>query len=286
MEPRNFQAGAAASPPTAPASPSVGYATNGNPSTATPATQPGAFWFHKIGEELRAAIVAGGISPSDTDLGQLAKTKQLHFIALTASGNFTTPANITTSTVFEITLVGAGAGGGGSNGTSTVGGGGGAGAAAKFLISGLAPSTAYAVLIGAFGAGGVNTGGNGGTGGTTQITINGVVYSCTGGTAGNGTTTANVNIAAGQGALSSTITALASYTAILQQSSAPGFGNSPLFSGSNGAGLPFGTTGAAGRTGFGPDLVTGFGVGGGGGVGLSMAGTAGAPGLFEARWVA
>ena len=73
MEPRNFKSGASASPPTAPITPSNGYPTEGNPSTGTPATLPGAFWFHKIGEELRAAIVGAGLTPSDSSLNQLAE---------------------------------------------------------------------------------------------------------------------------------------------------------------------------------------------------------------------
>ena len=71
MENRNFKSGASASPPTAPVTPSNGYPSEGNPSTATPATLPGAFWFHKIGEELRAAIVGAGLTPTDTALTQL-----------------------------------------------------------------------------------------------------------------------------------------------------------------------------------------------------------------------
>jgi hypothetical protein len=287
MEPRNFQAGAAASPPTAPASPSVGYATNGNPSTATPATQPGEFWFHKIGEELRAAIVAGGITPSDTDLGQLAKTKQLQFIALTSSGNFTTPANITTSTVFEFTLVGGGGGGGGCSALTSCGDGGGAGAAVRFLISGLAPSTTYEVLIGAAGTGGAS-GVSGGTGGTTQITINGTVYSCAGGVGGSGKTSGGADgVTNPQGAVSATILALPKEI-IYQTVAAFGHYISSTYSGNNGAGLPFGTAGMGGRTGTSSfwAAVIGYGVGGGGGVADTGAGGAGAIGLFEARWVA
>jgi hypothetical protein len=71
METRNYQAGASASPPSLPASPSNGYPSNGNPGTGTPATQPGAHWFYKIGEELRGLIVAAGLTPSDADLTQL-----------------------------------------------------------------------------------------------------------------------------------------------------------------------------------------------------------------------
>ena len=73
MEPRSFEAGASASAPTAPASPSLGYASDGNPLLGSPATVPGAFWFHKLGEELRAILTATGITPSDADLAQVAK---------------------------------------------------------------------------------------------------------------------------------------------------------------------------------------------------------------------
>lgn len=76
MESRNYQSGAAASPPAAPASPSNGYPTNGNPSTATATTVPGDFWYYKIGEELRAIISNAGITPSDSDLAQAAKAIQ------------------------------------------------------------------------------------------------------------------------------------------------------------------------------------------------------------------
>jgi hypothetical protein len=71
MDNRSFEAGAAASAPSAPASPSSGYPTNGNPSGATPATKPGEYWFHQIGEEIRAVIVAAGLTASRTVLTQL-----------------------------------------------------------------------------------------------------------------------------------------------------------------------------------------------------------------------
>ena len=71
MEPRNWLNGAISTAPTAPSSPSNGYPTAGNPLTSTPATNPGAFWYHKIAEELRAVIVGGGLTPSDGTLNQL-----------------------------------------------------------------------------------------------------------------------------------------------------------------------------------------------------------------------
>ena len=78
MEPRNYLANAGANPPAAPAAPSNGY-----PQTATPgvnqATVPGPYWYYKIGEELRALITAGGITPNDADLGQvIAGLRRLH----------------------------------------------------------------------------------------------------------------------------------------------------------------------------------------------------------------
>lgn len=76
MDNRNFQSGASASAPVAPAAPSNGFPSNGNPATGTPATQPGAHWFHKIGEELRAVVTGAGITPTDDDLLQVSKAIQ------------------------------------------------------------------------------------------------------------------------------------------------------------------------------------------------------------------
>lgn len=70
---RAFSSGSSASPPAAPASPSVGYATAGNPGTGTPATKPGAYWYHMITEEMQRAVIENGLTPSQTDLTQLAK---------------------------------------------------------------------------------------------------------------------------------------------------------------------------------------------------------------------
>lgn len=85
METRNYQSGASATPPSAPVTPSVGYPINGNPATGTPATQPGAYWFYKIGEELRNVIVNSGLTPDDLNLAQL-------LTALKGGGLFDTQA--------------------------------------------------------------------------------------------------------------------------------------------------------------------------------------------------
>lgn len=68
---RVFESGAVGSPPSAPASPSSGYTTAGNPATATPATKPGPYWFHQVTEELRAVIAAAGIIPDHEELTQV-----------------------------------------------------------------------------------------------------------------------------------------------------------------------------------------------------------------------
>lgn len=71
MDPRNYKSGAAASPPDAPAAPSTGYPTEGNPGSGVPATNPGPFWYYKVGESLRNLIVAGGVAPDDSNLSAI-----------------------------------------------------------------------------------------------------------------------------------------------------------------------------------------------------------------------
>lgn len=39
--------------------------------SGTPPTNPGAYWFHQIGEELRGVIAAGGVTPNAGTLTQL-----------------------------------------------------------------------------------------------------------------------------------------------------------------------------------------------------------------------
>jgi len=84
---RAFSSGASGTPPTAPVSPSIGYATAGNPGTGTPATKPGAWWYHLVTEELRAVIVAAGLTPDHTNTTQLAQAVQA-LIAAGASNDY------------------------------------------------------------------------------------------------------------------------------------------------------------------------------------------------------
>lgn len=93
MDNRKWEGGAIATPPAAPSSPSSGYPTNGDPTLALEATTPGAHWFYKLGEELRAVIVAAGLTPVDTNLAQLLAAIQ----ALDINANAATATQLATA---------------------------------------------------------------------------------------------------------------------------------------------------------------------------------------------
>lgn len=63
MDNREYLANAAVAVPARPAVPSAGYPQGG----ATP-TKPGAYWYHQIGESLRALLTAAGVAPDATTL--------------------------------------------------------------------------------------------------------------------------------------------------------------------------------------------------------------------------
>lgn len=232
-------------------------------------------------------VGAGIASQHAVNLGQLGTAKQLEFTKLTSSGNFTTPANITSATICKIILLGGG-GGGGSTGANGIGGSGGCGGGVEFYLSGLAPNTSYPVVIGASGTPSSNATINGGTGGTTQITINGVVYSCAGGVGGASATGApQINTTSAQGAVSATCLALQSYILYTQTPGGAGVYNGGAFAGCYGGSIaPYGGGGAGGNPGVSAGANgSGFGSGGGGGVNQGIGG-AGAQGLFIVAWVA
>lgn len=72
MDNRLWQTNPSATPPSAPISPDSGYPSEGNPGTGTPATKIDAYWAHALGEEIRNAIEAGGLTPDYETLDQLA----------------------------------------------------------------------------------------------------------------------------------------------------------------------------------------------------------------------
>jgi hypothetical protein len=121
---------------------------------------------------------------------------------LTSGTSWTSPAGITTNTQFKFTLIGAGGGGGGAKGLFASAQGGGSGACGILEITGISPSTAYTIAIGAAGSAGTNTPGNGGSGGNTSITIGGTTYTAGGGggsTANSNTSSAGFGVGGGGG---------------------------------------------------------------------------------------
>ncbi len=82
---RAYQAGAIATPPTAPTTPSVGYPTSGNPSAGVQATTPGDWWYHMVTEEITSAIEGAGLTPDHTDNSQLLAAMQ----SIASSNKFT-----------------------------------------------------------------------------------------------------------------------------------------------------------------------------------------------------
>ncbi len=66
-----WKSNASGTAPPTPGSFSNGYPTEGNLGLSIPPTNPGAWWFHMITQELLAVITAAGITPDGTNLTQL-----------------------------------------------------------------------------------------------------------------------------------------------------------------------------------------------------------------------
>lgn len=86
---RAFKSGASATPPTAPASPSIGYANEGNPGASIPATKPGPWWFHMITEELLGIVLAAGITPAQGTLTQIKQALDALYMPIAGGGSAT-----------------------------------------------------------------------------------------------------------------------------------------------------------------------------------------------------
>jgi len=68
---QGFAAHVAGSAPSLPSGWADGYPTDGDPLAALPPTEPGAYWFHMIGESLQRVIVEAGLTPDPADLNLL-----------------------------------------------------------------------------------------------------------------------------------------------------------------------------------------------------------------------
>lgn len=200
---------------------------------------------------------------------------------LAASGNFTTPANITAATVFNLIMTGGGGGGMGGQANNVMGAGGAGGCTVLAQVTGLAPSTNYAVVIGAGGTAGATAGGAGGSGGNTTFASpggsvvapgGGGAVSGAGGVGGTaGAANHQVAIAGGDGGDSTQPNA---------SWASAGAGGASYWGGGGAGGT--GTSVSAGKAGKAP------GSGGGGGAatsGAAAAGGAGRAGLCVIEWV-
>lgn len=225
-------------------------------------------------------LAAGVVNSSLTQVGTITTgvwngTAISGFSFLTSGTTYTTPAGITTRTVFEFTLIGGGGGGGGMNTANGKGCGGGGGGAGKLFITGLSPSTAYTIAIGVAGVGGTYSPLIAGTAGTaTTLTIGATTYTANGGgggadtvstlVGGAGGTAVNCTInVAGQNGMGS---ASASAASMLPSGGDSGFGF-----GLGGAG----SVSFVGNDGFGGTGYGGGGAGAGPGTGIAGSGSAG-----------
>jgi hypothetical protein len=128
-----------------------------------------------------------------------ASVPTLHQTLLTTGSSWTSPADITASTQFRITLIGGGGGGGGAKAANGYGAaGGGAGGNIIWIVSGLSANTAYSYTIGAAGTAGTTGGSAGGAGGSTSMTIAGTTATAGGGSGGGGQSSGS-NTAGGAG---------------------------------------------------------------------------------------
>lgn len=215
---------AATSLPTPETAGAEGFFTEGNPATGTPATNVRGSWLNMIQEELRAVVVAAGLTPSKTVFtqvrdaiasmyggGRLLRTSVYTSVGgtLYVSVNGAAPTTVgasswtalpgTNAIEYEGCGAGAGSSGAGGQGASTVGIGasGGSGAWGRGrLTSGFGGTQAITIGVGGVGGSGVPT--NGGNGSATSF---GTLASWPGGSAStfvNGVTTPAI-VGAGTG---------------------------------------------------------------------------------------
>ena len=107
MDNRKWAANAIINPPAPPAAPSDGYPTNGDPLAPVLATKPGDYWFHAIGEELRAVIVEGGLAPN---IGTLTQVRDA-IRNMVKGGDYKDSVRFTTTANIALTGLGTQAGG-------------------------------------------------------------------------------------------------------------------------------------------------------------------------------
>ncbi|CAN7471681.1 hypothetical protein [Paraburkholderia hospita] len=185
---------AATSLPTPEAAGAEGYYTEGNPVAGTPATNVRASWLNMLQEELRAVVVAAGLTPSKTTYtqvrdaikamygpGRLLRTSVYAIVsgqqqvsvnggAFTTAGATTFVPLATTSTVIGEAQGGGAAGGGASGagaGNVSMGAPGTSGSYGKSQWAVATIGASQVITVGAKGSGA--SGASGGNGGTSSI---------------------------------------------------------------------------------------------------------------------
>ena len=211
----------------------------------------------------------------------LSGNQKLKYATVEATGNFTTSANITTTTPFTFIVVGGG-GGGAGNSTALGGACGGAGATEIWKgVTGLSPSSNYSCTIGGGGAGGASGTNAGTNGGNTSITIGSDTVTAPGGVAGSAA------YVGGRGGLGSSAPGVGTITHVGGGDGSGGIASNYSLATANGGASSQG--GGAGGNYQGAGLnAQAFGAGGSGGNGLSgtgnFAGGNGKGGIIIAIW--
>ncbi|BCQ23169.1 hypothetical protein NK8_12940 [Caballeronia sp. NK8] len=268
---------AATSLPVPEAAGTEGYYTEGNPTAGTPATNVRGSWLNMIQEELRAVVVAGGLTPSKTIYTQVRDAikamvgpgRLLGIQVFTASGTYT-PGNYNGVTATKIRVRGIGGGGAGgsiaftSTGQAAVAGGGNGGAPGEIMILG-SLAASYPVVIGSAGSPGAQGNNPGGAGGTT--TFGGTLLTCAGGQGGLGGAAATPPVAIfGNGLINQATSASPAIAVVLGATPIGDLGAAFSVSsalGGKGASTPYGAGGNGGGGGNG-STGKGYGAGGGG----------------------
>lgn len=257
-------------------------------------------WGNAVTDEILNVIKSAGLSPDESNAGQLlaaitknTKGRLVSAKLITTNGLYTPTAG---TKLIEVDIVGGGGGGGGCAATAAAqyacssGGGGGAYAKSIYTIEQI--GAGQSITIGGGGAGGVSSG-SGGNGGTTTF---GSLMSAPGGGGGGGclpvsTSLVSISIPGGASGMatggnllnSSGITGVAGVASPVNGSIAGSGGGSPIFGGSGGAQ----------QSGNGPTVGYSATVPGGGGGGIATGspgaagqaknGGAGAPGAVLVR---
>lgn len=219
----------------------------------------------------------------------------MHAQGFPSTGNFTIPANATTSTVFKFKIIGGGGGGGcASGGSGTGGGGGGAGGYAEMLVSGFQPGEIVTCTVGAGGAGAVATGANGVTGATSKVTLSAVDFITSLGGVGGTSGTAGTQTGGNAGVVSSNVAGAGLSnpgtiaTAVSSGGAIGGYTASSVSVGGNGGSTPYGagggTTLSLGGTSTNGQGGQGYGAGGAGGCDGGTGGNGG-NGSIIVEWV-